>query len=141
MNPVTNTGSVFYEDLTGTSDWTELTFDDLMSGGTATSVPLLLSQGATTTFNGWEISGAGGARQLDDLSMQLYPYLNTMGYALSDPMQFTGLSGAAGSSMAGPAFRPLRAGEGFGRAGAVGTVVAGGGGAGREWPGIFTAPY
>ena len=105
VNPTSGTsgtGEVFYKDLTGTSDWTELVFDDLTTGGTATSVPLLLSEATTTTtFNGWEVSGVGGA-QLDDLSMQLYPYLNTMGYTLSDPMQSAGLTEATGLTVAQP---------------------------------------
>jgi hypothetical protein len=104
VNPTTGTAAVFYKSLTSTADWTQLTFYDLTAGTAATSIPLLLSGSATTTtFNGWQISGVGYA-QLDDLSMQLYPYLSTMGYTLSNPMQYSGLSDAISAPMAGPLF-------------------------------------
>jgi autotransporter-associated beta strand protein len=101
VNPNSGTGAVFYKSLTSTNDWTQLIFYDLTTSQTATSIPLLLSGSATpTTFNGWQVSGVQYA-QLDDLSMQLYPYLSTMGYTLFNPMESTGMSDPIDSPDAG----------------------------------------
>lgn len=81
IDPAHDKGSVLVRDLTaGDTQWTQLYFDDLGTAGITESlawVSLGLDSLATTaTFDGWQLTGTAGG-QIDDLEMQLYPYVGT----------------------------------------------------------------